>query len=332
MIAGSIFLVATRADVAAVRAPAGLAALARGDLPAQQPACSSRCASSIFWGTFFPLIAEAVTGRQRNIGPPVYERFVVPLALILVLLTGIGPVIAWRRATAANLRAQPRRARRWPALVVLVALIALGVTELVHRADDVHARRRSWSAAIVQELWRGVRARRAVAREPVPRRARLARQAQPAPLRRLLRARRDHHAVRRRGRVLDRSRTSRTSRCSPGQTAQVGGYEFTYVKPIAELHAAPNGRLERIAFGAAAAASRAAARPSRCARRRTTSRRRTRRSGPVSRFFDGESTTEVGARREPAQGRLGRGRAGHREAPAADRRGRPALRPRPPTT
>ena len=39
----------------------------------------------VFWGTFFPLIAEAVTGRQRNIGPPVYEQFVVPLALLLVL-------------------------------------------------------------------------------------------------------------------------------------------------------------------------------------------------------------------------------------------------------
>src|SRR5215210_1995708 len=39
----------------------------------------------VFWGTFFPLIAEAVTGRQRNIGPLVYERFVVPLALLLVL-------------------------------------------------------------------------------------------------------------------------------------------------------------------------------------------------------------------------------------------------------
>ena len=40
---------------------------------------------------------------------------------------------------------------------------------------------------------------------------------------------------------------------SPGQSARVGGYEFTYVKPIAELHAAPNGRLERISLGAAAA-------------------------------------------------------------------------------
>ena len=79
----------------------------------------------IFWGTFFPLIAEAVTGRQRNIGPPVYEQFVVPLALLLVLATGIGPVIAWRRATASNLRRNLGRPAL-AALVVLAVLIALG--------------------------------------------------------------------------------------------------------------------------------------------------------------------------------------------------------------
>ena len=84
----------------------------------------------IFWGTFFPLIAEAATGRQRNIGPPVYEAFVVPLALLLVLAAGVGPLIAWRRATAANLRRNLAR----PAacgLAVLVVLIALGQTRSV---------------------------------------------------------------------------------------------------------------------------------------------------------------------------------------------------------
>ena len=82
----------------------------------------------VFWGTFFPLIAEAVTGNQRNIGPPVFDRFIVPLALILVLLTGIGPLIAWRRATAANLRQNLCKPALSGVAVVLVALIALGVT------------------------------------------------------------------------------------------------------------------------------------------------------------------------------------------------------------
>src|ERR687885_2400525 len=58
----------------------------------------------IFWGTFFPLISEAVTGQEASVGPPWFDRYTVPLALVLVLLSGVGPVIAWRRATAANLR------------------------------------------------------------------------------------------------------------------------------------------------------------------------------------------------------------------------------------
>ena len=58
----------------------------------------------VFWGTFFPLISEAVTGEEASVGPPWFDRYITPLALVLVLLSGIGPLIAWRRATAANLR------------------------------------------------------------------------------------------------------------------------------------------------------------------------------------------------------------------------------------
>src|SRR3954453_571275 len=58
----------------------------------------------VFWGTFFPLISEAAPGQKAAVGPPWFDRYIVPLALVLVLLTGIGPVIAWRRATWANAR------------------------------------------------------------------------------------------------------------------------------------------------------------------------------------------------------------------------------------
>ena len=58
----------------------------------------------VFWGTFFPLISEAVTGTEASVGPPWFNRYITPLALVLVLLSGIGPLIAWRRATAANLK------------------------------------------------------------------------------------------------------------------------------------------------------------------------------------------------------------------------------------
>src|SRR5438270_1478937 len=59
----------------------------------------------IFWVTFFPLISEAVTGTKVSVGPPAFRPFIVPLALILVLRSGVGPIISWRRVTLAHLRA-----------------------------------------------------------------------------------------------------------------------------------------------------------------------------------------------------------------------------------
>src|SRR5205814_8218935 len=82
----------------------------------------------IFWGTFFPLISEAVTGQKASVGPPWFDRYTVPLALMLVLLSGVGPVIAWRRATPAN----ARRSFVVPlacAAAVAVALVPFGVAD-----------------------------------------------------------------------------------------------------------------------------------------------------------------------------------------------------------
>ncbi|HEX8159802.1 MAG TPA: cytochrome c biogenesis protein CcsA, partial [Solirubrobacteraceae bacterium] len=75
----------------------------------------------VFWGTFWPLIAEAITGTRRALGPPWFDRYTVPLAIVLVLLSGIGPVIAWRRATPANARRN----------FLLPGLVALGVGALL---------------------------------------------------------------------------------------------------------------------------------------------------------------------------------------------------------
>ena len=121
----------------------------------------------IFWGTYFPLISEALTGQEASVGPPWFDRYTVPLALILVLLSGIGPVIAWRRATLANARRNfmiPVAA----ALATLVVLLAAGVS---HKPG---AMAMFCCAAFVfgsvgQEFYRGTRARRAMAAESIPR-------------------------------------------------------------------------------------------------------------------------------------------------------------------
>ena len=59
---------------------------------------------TIFLGTIFPLISEAVAGVQVSVGAPYFNSVTVPLFLFLVFLMGVGPMIAWRRATWDNLR------------------------------------------------------------------------------------------------------------------------------------------------------------------------------------------------------------------------------------
>jgi len=54
-------------------------------------------AFAIFWGTVFPLISEAVRGVKITVGPPFYNQIMVPIGLALLLLTGICPLISWRR-------------------------------------------------------------------------------------------------------------------------------------------------------------------------------------------------------------------------------------------
>lgn len=61
-------------------------------------------AFAVFLGTIFPVVSELFTGRAVNVGPPFFDHVVVPIALGILLLMGIGPLIAWRRATAENLR------------------------------------------------------------------------------------------------------------------------------------------------------------------------------------------------------------------------------------
>ncbi len=60
-------------------------------------------AASVFWGTVFPMISELATGQKISVGPPFYNRVTGPQFAALVLLMGIGPLVAWRRASARQL-------------------------------------------------------------------------------------------------------------------------------------------------------------------------------------------------------------------------------------
>ena len=59
-------------------------------------------AFSVLWGTLFPIISEAVRGEKITVGAPFFNTVNVPLGLLLLALTGVGPLIAWRRASVSN--------------------------------------------------------------------------------------------------------------------------------------------------------------------------------------------------------------------------------------
>ncbi|MBI2217701.1 MAG: heme lyase CcmF/NrfE family subunit [Candidatus Rokubacteria bacterium] len=117
---------------------------------------------TVFLGTIFPLIAEAVTGVKLSVGAPYFSRVTVPLFVALLLLMAVGPLIAWRKASADNLR----RNFLWPAALSVVTAVALAVAG----ARDPWALLALTLSAFVGftiavDLVRAVRARRAIAGE-----------------------------------------------------------------------------------------------------------------------------------------------------------------------
>jgi cytochrome c-type biogenesis protein CcmF len=85
-------------------------------------------AFSVLWGTLFPILSEAVRGEKITVGPPFFNTVNIPLGLMLLALTGIGPLIAWRRASVQNLRRQfalPVSA----GVITTAALLALGMRD-----------------------------------------------------------------------------------------------------------------------------------------------------------------------------------------------------------
>ena len=51
---------------------------------------------AVFWGTLFPVITEAINGNKISVGPPFFNQINIPIGLVLLALTGIGPLLAWR--------------------------------------------------------------------------------------------------------------------------------------------------------------------------------------------------------------------------------------------
>jgi len=61
-------------------------------------------AFATFWGTMFPLISEAIKGEKVTVGPPFFNQVNIPIGLVLLLLIGICPLIAWKKASINNFK------------------------------------------------------------------------------------------------------------------------------------------------------------------------------------------------------------------------------------
>ena len=250
----------------------------------------------IAWGTYFPLISEALTGHKESVGPPFFNRVTTPLALLLVLLTGIGPLLTWRRGTARN----AVRVFALPALLAALALVAMLVltpaaespTSLIMFTLIAFV-----LAAVGQEFVRGVRARRVAAAEALP----------TAMVQLVARNRRRYggymvHAglallllgVAASSAFIDQ----RDVRLAPGQSANVGGYRITYEKATGTILNDKAGTGAPVTLGAVLDVRKGdkhwTFHP---ARNYYPANDGT--GGPIGRYFEGEANSEVDTRWGP---------------------------------
>src|SRR6476620_1148626 len=122
---------------------------------------------TILWGVTFPILSEAVRGESVTVGRPYYDFFLRAFGLPLLFLIGIGPLIAWRRASLSSLK----RVFLWPFVTAIVAgagLIAAGagtsIPGLIAYTFSAFV-----AATIAIEFARGTVARRTLSGDSVPR-------------------------------------------------------------------------------------------------------------------------------------------------------------------
>lgn len=240
----------------------------------------------VFWGTFFPLISELFTGSKASLAAPWFDRYTTPLAILLVLFTGIGPLLAWRRVTWAS----AKRVFMVPTIVAAITAVALALFS--------DATQQLWAFALfvfsafaltglAQEFWRGAAARR-----------KLAGGSMPAALVGVVSRNRRRYggyivhigiAVILIGIAASSSfQTNRDVTLRPGESAEVDGRTVTYVKPTVAVNA------EYLQFGSVLRVEEdgklvALLHPNRRYFRPTGQG-----AGSIGSFFDGEATSEVG--------------------------------------
>ena len=122
---------------------------------------------TILWGVTFPIVSDLVRGESVTVGPPYFNFFLKAFGLPLLLLMGIGPLVAWRRASLRSLK----RMLLWPAIVA----VATGGALLVFGAGSSLPGLVTYTfsafvlTSIVIEFAKGTQARRALSGGTWPR-------------------------------------------------------------------------------------------------------------------------------------------------------------------
>ncbi len=111
---------------------------------------------AVLWGTIFPIVSKAVEDVTVTVGPPFFNKVTTPIGLLLLFLTGAGPLLAWRNTSFQSLR-------RNFTLPLAIAAVA-GAALFVAGARDLYA----WmtlflcvfvAVCILQEFYKGARTR-----------------------------------------------------------------------------------------------------------------------------------------------------------------------------
>ncbi len=113
-------------------------------------------AFAVLWATIFPILSEAVRGVKITVSSPFYSQIMTPLGLLLLFLTGVGPLIAWRKASPRQLRSQ----FQGPVLVAAATAAILAASGVRDAAALVSLSLCAFvTASVLSEFYRGTQAR-----------------------------------------------------------------------------------------------------------------------------------------------------------------------------
>ena len=111
---------------------------------------------AVFWGTMFPVFSEAFTGSQITVGPPFFNQIIIPISLILLFLSGIGPLLAWRKTSKESLVRNFSIPSILGLVVVLIGILMglIGLYPIITTFLCAFV-----FFTIVLEFWRGIKVR-----------------------------------------------------------------------------------------------------------------------------------------------------------------------------